>query len=86
MEVRFHRKFYKLYERLPAKIQTRFEERLVIFQREPLHPTLRNHSLSGQWIDRRSISITGDYRAIYKEVDEKTALFEAIGTHSQLYG
>lgn len=85
MEVRFHRNFYKLYQRLPAKVQTRFEQRLAIFQLEPLDPTLRNHGLTGRWIGFRSINITGDYRAIYKEVDENTALFEAIGTHSQLY-
>ena len=85
MEVRFHRRFYKYYEKLPAKVQTRFNERLVQFGKNPSDLSLRNHELNGKWFPYRSIDVTGDYRAIYI-MDEGVALFVAIGTHSQLYG
>lgn len=85
MNARFHRNFEKLYDKLPTNVQTRFKERLVLFLADPFDGVLRNHSLTGEWAGRRSINITGDYRAIYKAVDENTALFEAIGTHSKLY-
>ena len=35
--------------------------------------------------DDDSIDITGDHRAIYKLIDDQTAFFTHIGTHSQLY-
>lgn len=86
MNVKFHRNFKKLYDKLPAKVQTQFKERLVLFLADPFDAILRNHSLTGEWAGRRSINITGNYRAIYKEVGDNIALFEAIGTHSKLYG
>jgi len=85
MKVRFHRNFEKLFAKIPEKVQKRFGERLALFLDDPFDESLRNHPLKGGWADRRSINITGDYRAIYKPVDENTALFEAIGTHSKLY-
>lgn len=48
-------------------------------------PRLRSHALRGDYKDYRSINVTGDWRAIYRMVGE-TALFIALGTHSQLYG
>ena len=87
MEIRFHRTFLKHYEKLPEKVKKRFQERIIVFSNDPSDVVLRNHPLKGDWIGRRSISIsiTGDYRAVYKAVETDIALFEAIGTHSQLY-
>lgn len=45
----------------------------------------RNHSLKGEWIGHRSISIGGDLRLHYRELEPAAALFVAVGTHSQLY-
>ena len=85
MKVRFHRNFEKLFAKVPAKVQKRFGERLAVFLADPFDESLRNHPLTGEWAGFRSINVTGDYRAIYKAVDESTVLFEAIGTHSKLY-
>ena len=85
MKVKFHRNFEKLYDKLPDKIQRRFEERLLIFVGNASDPTLRDHSLTGEWQGCRSINVTGDYRALYETLDEETVIFVAIGTHSQLY-
>jgi addiction module RelE/StbE family toxin len=85
MEVTFHRSFLKLYEKVPSKIQSKFEERLALFHENPFDDLLRNHSLSGEWAGFRSINITGDYRAIYEVVGENAAKFYAIGTHGKLY-
>ena len=85
MEVKFHRSFLKLYEKLPAKVQRRFEERLLVFQKDPFDESLHNHPLHGPWAGFRSINVTGDYRSIYESLDGKVATFYAIGTHSKLY-
>ena len=85
MEIRFHRTFLKHYEKLPAKIQARLQERLTTFSANPFDESLRNHSLTGEWTGCRSINVTVDYRAVYESVNENDALFLAVGTHSKLY-
>jgi len=50
----------------------------------PLNPLLNNHPLHGEWLNYRSINITGDIRAIFF-VENATAIFITIGSHSELY-
>ena len=68
----------------PAQ-KERLKLALMLFRQHPQHPDLYNHFLSGEWLGYRSIAFGGDWRAHYKEVDEKTAYFVTCGTHSQLY-
>ena len=80
-----HRKFVKQFKRLPEKIQDKFGHKLTIFILDPCSIELNNHSLTGEWLGHRSIDITGDIRAVYREEGD-FCLFKAIGSHSQLYG
>ncbi len=60
----------------------------MLFLKNPLHDQLRNHALKGKWQGYRSINITGDWRAVYREYkdgEETVILFKAIGTHSEIY-
>ncbi|MBU2524093.1 type II toxin-antitoxin system mRNA interferase toxin, RelE/StbE family [Patescibacteria group bacterium] len=63
--------------------------RLSLFQKQPTHPTLRNHKLKGKLKAYCSINITGDIRAVYRieELDKKesTVKFVRLGSHSELY-
>ena len=47
---------------------------------------LNNHPLKGKWSGYRSINISGDLRALYKEMGEDKVIFTNIGSHNQLYG
>jgi addiction module RelE/StbE family toxin len=85
MRVVFHRHFDKLAGKLSLKLKAKMIERITIFTKDPLDPVLRNHALNTPYKDSYSIDITGDYRAIYYLVDDETAMFTHIGTHSQLY-
>lgn len=88
MYVNFDRKFKKQFARVPVKIKRAFNERLALFLKEPSSPRLNNHGLQGKYIGKRSINITGDWRAIFSmrlENDQETVVFEVLGTHSQLY-
>ncbi len=85
MRAKFHKKFAKQLGKYSIKIQKAFEKRLKIFQENPFEEILGNHPLSGIWLGYRSINVSGDLRAIYELIDEETAFFVAIGTHSQLY-
>lgn len=50
-------------------------------------PMLRNHSLSGKYKGCRSINVSGDWRAIFREYKGGAVIyFEMLGTHSELYG
>ncbi|MEK7136203.1 MAG: type II toxin-antitoxin system mRNA interferase toxin, RelE/StbE family [Patescibacteria group bacterium] len=84
-QVYYLKSFKKQFKRLPPKIQDKFGEKLEIFMTDCSAPILNDHTLSGQWINHRSINITGDYRAIYK-LEKVIAIFVVIGNHDELYG
>ena len=84
MKVLFHKHFKKHYKQLRA-LQTKIDERLVLFMKDPFHDILNNHALGGKYEGYRSINITGDYRGLYRLLDNNTAYFTAIDTHSNLY-
>ncbi len=84
MKIKFSKKFSKQYDKTPPKIKIQFETRLKIFSKTKFDPVLNNHSLTGKYIGKRSINITGDYRAIFEETGS-LVYFVAFGTHSQLY-
>jgi len=88
MQVRFSKQFKKNYSKANSKIKLSFDKKLNIFLQNQFHPSLNNHTLKGKFLGFRSINITGDWRAIYlieEKSSGKIALFELLGTHSQLY-
>ena len=86
MRIRYHKRFLKSFQKLPGKIQEKCLERLELFEREPFHPSLHNHSVEPAYPNWRSINITGDYRALYEVQKEGSVVFMKIGTHADLYG
>jgi addiction module RelE/StbE family toxin len=80
----FSVKFKKNLKKLDSKIIKAFKSRFLIFQENEFAIILNNHSLKGEYIDCKSINITGDYRLVYKKIDNLYILID-IGTHSQLY-
>ncbi len=89
MKIKFAKRFVKEYEHTGLKIKKAVKERIDLFNKDPFHPQLRNHPLSGKYSGYRSINITGDWRAIFLVIEEtgfETIIsFEMLGTHSQLY-
>ena len=71
--------------KLSKATKTKMVDRITLFSEDPLNPVLRNHPLHTPYKGSYSIDITGDYRAVYELIDDQTALFTHIGTHSQLY-
>jgi addiction module RelE/StbE family toxin len=86
MKIKYSPKFKKKYQKLPIKIQKAFKDRANLFINDSYHPLLNNHALTGEWKGYRSINITGDWRAIFREFDDKNLIyFDTIDTHSNLY-
>jgi addiction module RelE/StbE family toxin len=84
MRVRYLKTFQKQVTALQPAQTKRLRVALKLFQDEPSNPELYNHRLAGEWAGYRSIAFGGDWRAHYKMVGD-TAVFVAVGTHSQLY-
>ena len=88
MTVRYDPAFLKKLKKLDVRVRKSFRERIALFARDPQNPQLNNHSLREKYFGYRSIDITSDYRAIYKEAhfgDDVVAYFIALGTHKELY-
>lgn len=86
MDVRFDSEFDKHFNyRLSRPQKIKVFDAIAIFTLDPFNEDLRNHSLKGQWAGYRSISVGGDLRAHYRELDLGLVLFVAVGSHDQLY-
>lgn len=71
----------------PLSIKIAFREALELFLEDPQNPTLRNHTLDTlgkKYFGIKSIDITDDWRALYREEGERI-IFVELGTHDQLY-
>ena len=84
MKLYLHRNFVKKQKHLSTKLRAKLYERLRIFQENQFNPVLNNHSLSGKWLGYRSIEVTGDIRAIFKQ-ENSGALFVDVDNHNNLY-
>ncbi len=85
MQLYFSTHFKKRRAKLSKPLQNKLNARLRLFVQDYFHQLLNNHELAGEWAGCRSVNITGDYRAIFKEEGE-VIIFLKIGTHSELYG
>ena len=85
MKISFSRNFIKQARKLNPELRTKIQEKMELFSSNPIHPSLRNHQLRGKYKNYRSIDITGDLRVLYLQRGDE-AIFDTVGTHSQLYG
>lgn len=85
IRIDFTNLFNKQRKEAPLEIKVAFREALEIFLEDRNHITLRSHTLTGKYTGIRSIDITDDWRALYREEPERI-IFVELGTHDQLYG
>ena len=60
-------------------------KQLSLFVKNPKHPSLRTHKLSGRMKNMWSISITMSIRMVYLRINEDSYVFVKIGTHEEIY-
>jgi len=88
MKIIRKKSFIKSFKKLPKKIQLKTLEKFEIFSKNPFAPELNNHKLKWNYNWFRSINITWDYRAIFRELSDwsyEFIEFVDIWTHSFLY-
>ncbi|MBI2064309.1 MAG: hypothetical protein HYT66_01195 [Candidatus Yanofskybacteria bacterium] len=57
MKIFYHPRFKRNYQRLPAAIQQKAEEREEMFRENPFGPALDTHKLHGKLKDKWSFSV-----------------------------
>ncbi|MCX6751960.1 MAG: type II toxin-antitoxin system YafQ family toxin [Candidatus Nomurabacteria bacterium] len=77
--------FDKSFKKKDKSIQNKALERIKIFREDPFNVLLNNHALAGEYENKRSLNVTGDYRIMFYYADENTAILSDIGTHAELY-
>lgn len=87
MTIRFSDKVIKKLEKIERKdkkLTLRIEKQIALFAKNPKHPSLRLHKLTGELQNLRSISITKSVRMVYLQKQDE-AHFTDIGTHDEVY-
>lgn len=80
----FQRSFRKRAKR-NSRLKLKFSEKLEQFIRDPFHPSLKTHKLSGKLQDLWSFSLDYDARVLFYFVEDNKAIFVDIGNHDQVY-
>lgn len=81
VEILYSAKFVVELKKLPSELINLAAKKEKIFKDNPLHPSLRLHSLQGKLKGLWSISITGGYRIIFERQSNGDILFISIGKH-----
>lgn len=86
MNIDFSKSFDRQFQNRLSSLQRQLAlEAIELFIDEPFHKDLRNHALYGKWTGYRTISVGGDLRLHFKIISNVSVLFEAVGSHDQLY-
>ena len=81
------KKIYKKWCRQHPELMAQFTKKIVLFEMDPFHPSLKTHTLSGVLKGLWSFRITYEYRLIFDFFDEKRTqvILINIGTHEEVY-
>jgi mRNA-degrading endonuclease YafQ of YafQ-DinJ toxin-antitoxin module len=84
-KIQYKKTFLKQFKKLKPEQKEQFFSRLDDFLQDPYIPYLRYHSLKWWYLWYKSINISGDLRALFKEEWDSLIIFFMIWTHSELY-
>ena len=82
MKIYYSSRFAKEYKKLPLKIKTLAEKKEVIFRKDPHHPILKTHKLTGKLKEYFAFSINYEYRIIFEFREKNIVWFYSVGTHA----
>ena len=77
---------YKKWARRHSDLTNIFEDKILLFSKEPFHPSLKTHSLRGKLKDVWSMSINYEHRLTFRFEENNTkAILINIGAHDEVY-
>ncbi|HAV66731.1 TPA: type II toxin-antitoxin system mRNA interferase toxin, RelE/StbE family [Candidatus Beckwithbacteria bacterium] len=84
MKIYYSSKFSREYKKLPTNIKSLAEEKEPIFRKNPHHPKLKTHKLTGKLKSYWAFSIDYQHRIIFEFINKNAVWFHSVGTH-QVY-
>lgn len=81
----YSKNFKKSFKKKDKFIQKKTRERIRLLRKDPFNIVLNNHKLHREYDGCNSINITGNFRAVFKHLNENNIVFLDIGTHPELY-
>ena len=75
----------KKWRKKHPELVERFQQKLTLFTNEPFHPSLKTHSLSGNFSGYWAISINYEHRLIIEFLSDTKVLLIDLGTHDDVY-
>lgn len=86
MQISFKKSFVKQYHKLQKSDQTKVDNALVLFEKNPVDPKLKNHALIGKLLGKRAISAGFDLRLVFEVKGNYVVVtMIAVGSHNQVY-
>jgi addiction module RelE/StbE family toxin len=86
--IEYSDRFVKQLTTAPDTVKAAFRDIIILFASDSHHKSLRNHPLHGKLAGYRSIDVTEDWRAVFREKQAGKGIvtyFYKIGTHRRLY-
>ncbi|HKG67584.1 MAG TPA: type II toxin-antitoxin system mRNA interferase toxin, RelE/StbE family, partial [Segetibacter sp.] len=86
--INFSHHFRSSLKRLARKqpeVMAAVIEKILLFNHNTNHPSLKLHKLSGTLKDHWSFSIEYDLRIIFRYTNDSNILFIDIGNHNEVY-
>ena len=86
--INFSHHFRSSLKRLARKqpeVMTAVIEKILLFNHNINHPSLKLHKLSGTLKDHWSFSIEYDLRIVFRYTNDSNILFIDIGNHNEVY-
>lgn len=86
MRIDYSKRFLKQLVKSDVSIQEGFQKRLELFIENKSNPVLNVHILKGEYLGYKSMNLTENWRALYRELENGDIIFfDFFGTHSELY-
>jgi Txe/YoeB family toxin of toxin-antitoxin system len=81
------RKIYRKWIRQHPELKEQFARKIVQFEEDPFHSSLKTHTLSGVLKGLWSFRITYEHRLVFDFTDESRAkvVLIDIGSHEEVY-
>ena len=68
-----------------ALLKKRFWKAMELFSRNPFHPRLRTHKLSGKLDGLWAFTVAYDCRVVFKFLNGDEVLLVDVGSHEEVY-
>jgi mRNA-degrading endonuclease YafQ of YafQ-DinJ toxin-antitoxin module len=79
------RRAYKKAIKFNPELEKKFWTLITIFEKDPFHPKLKTHKLSGKLKGQWAFVVEYDCRVIFEFIGRHKAALIDIGTHDEVY-